>query len=176
MPAVSDAGPLIHLAQIGKLELLEKIFVKITVVLTVKYEAVDEGVRLGFADAVVVEEALQAGWMAVKKRENTTIRRSRRLSEQENVSQSDAQTLLMAKSLRQPLLTDEKNLAKLGRMYGLEVWNTWTVLLEALRKGLIGRQDIEMAISELAHKRHKLSTEQAREILKAADRILSSNP
>ncbi len=176
MPAVSDAGPLIHLAQIRKLDLLEKIFAKITVVPTVKYEIVDEGIRLGFADAVVVKEALKAGWMAVKKPGNTTIRRSRRLAEHENVSQSDAQTLLMAKSLQQPLLTDEKTLAKLGSMYGLEVWSTWTILLEALRKGLICRQDIDMAISELAHKRHKLSTQQAKEILKAADRVASSNP
>ncbi len=176
MPAVSDAGPLIHLAQIRKLELLKTIFVKITVVPSVKYETVDEGIHLGFGDAVVVGEALKAGWMTVKKPGNTTIRRSTKLAEHESISQSDAQTLLLAKSLQQPLLTDEKNLAKLGRMYGLEVWNTWTVLLEALRKGLIGRQDIDMAISELAHKRHKLSTEQTREILKAADRVISSNP
>ncbi len=176
MPAVSDAGPLIHLAQIGKLELLKGIFVKITVVPSVKYETVDEGIRLGFADAVVVEEALKAGWIKVKKPGNTAIRRSRKLAEDENVSQSDAQTLLMARSLKRRLLTDEKNLAKLGRMYGLEVWNTWTVLLEALRRGLIGRQDIDLAISELAHKRHKLTTKQAREILKAADRVVSSKP
>ncbi len=158
MPAVSDAGPLIHLAQIRKLELLEKIFVNITIVPSVKYETVDEGIRLGFADAVLVEEALRAGWMIAKKPGITTLRQSRRLADNENVSQSDAQTLLLAKSLQQPLITDEKNLTMLGRMYGLEVWNTWTVLLEALRKGLIRKHDIEMAISELANKRHKLST------------------
>ena len=174
MPAVSDAGPLIHLAQITKLEVLEKIFVKITVVPSVKYEAVDEGIRLGFADAVLVATALKAGWVVVKKPSITIIRRSRRLADNENVSQSDAQTLLLAKSFQQPLLTDEKNLAKLGKMLGLDVWNTWTVLLEALRKGLISRQDIDMAISELAYKRHKLSTEQAREILAAADLVASS--
>lgn len=174
MPAVSDAGPLIHLAQITKLEVLEKIFEKITIVPSVKYEAVDEGIRLGFADAVLIAATLKAGWVVLKKPSITTLRQSRRLADNENVSQYDAQTLLLAKSLQQPLLTDEKNLAKLGKMFGLDVWNTWTVLLEALRKGLISGHDIEMEISELADKRHKLSSEQASEILATADRVASS--
>jgi hypothetical protein len=47
-------------------------------------------------------------------------------------------------------------------MYGLKTWNTWTVLLESLRKGFIEISDIESAIKELGDKRHKLKDEQSR--------------
>jgi hypothetical protein len=47
-------------------------------------------------------------------------------------------------------------------MYGLKTWNTWTVLLESLRKGFIEISDIEFAIKELGDKRHKLKDEQSR--------------
>jgi predicted nucleic acid-binding protein len=73
--------------------------------------------------------------------------------------------------MKKPILTDENVLSILAKMYGLEVWNTWTVLLEALRTKLIKRRDIEKAISELGDKRHKVSHKDAKQILDAADRI-----
>jgi len=62
----------------------------------------------------------------------------------------------------------------LARMYGLEVWNTWTVLLEALRTKLIDKEEIHKAISELGERRHKLSPRNAKEILDAVERISAS--
>jgi len=58
-------------------------------------------------------------------------------------------------------------------MFRLKVWNTWTILLESLRRGLIQISDIESAIVELGEKRHKLKNQQATEILEAA-RIIAS--
>jgi predicted nucleic acid-binding protein len=56
-------------------------------------------------------------------------------------------------------------------MYGLKIWNTWTVLLESLSRGFIEMSDIESAIKELGEKRHKLKKEQAAQILEAAKTI-----
>jgi len=60
-------------------------------------------------------------------------------------------------------------------MYGLRVWNTWTILLKALADRLIDQTDIQQAIDELGRKRHKLKNEDAEEILKIARSIAMHN-
>jgi hypothetical protein len=59
-------------------------------------------------------------------------------------------------------------------MYGVDVWNTWTVLLEALRTKVIEKHEIHQAINELGDRRHKLSPTYAKQVLGAADRITAS--
>ena len=174
MPAVSDAGPLIHLSQIKRLNLLEKIFGKITITPSVTHEVVDEGIRLGYPDALLVKDALTKGDIIVANLNPRLVGEAARLARRERISLSDSQTLVLARSFRRPLLTDEKILSALARMYGLEFWNTWTILLEALRIRIIYKAVIHQALHELGEKRHKLSSKRAEEVLDAADRIISS--
>ncbi len=173
MPAVSDAGPLIHLAQLSKLRVLERLFKRVLIVPSVKREVVEEGIRLGYPDASVVAGAITEGYMEIYTPSPKLARESRKLAKTEKLSHSDIETLLVAESLALPLLTDEKALSVLARIHGLEIWNTWTVLLEGLRIRLLTRSDIQAAIDELGGKRHKLSSKDAKDILDAADRIAS---
>jgi predicted nucleic acid-binding protein len=174
LPAVSDAGPLIHLSQIKSLNLLEGIFGKITITPSVRHEVVDEGIRLGYRDALLVKDALTKGDIILAKLSPRLVRRATRLAKQERISLADSYTLMLAKQLGQPPLTDEKILSTLAKMCGVEVWNTWTILLEALRIRLIPKTLIHDAINELGEKRHKLSSKHVQEILDATDKILAS--
>jgi len=169
---VSDAGPLIHLAQINKLHLVKKLFNKVFVTPKVKREVFDEGVKLGHVDAQIVGKAIEEGWIIVEDIPENVASASKRLAEGENISQADAGTLLLAKEKRAEMV-DEKALSDLAKMYGLKAWNTWTILLETLRRGFIEISDIESAITELGKKRHKLKDRQATEILEAAKFIAS---
>jgi predicted nucleic acid-binding protein len=171
LPAVSDSGPLIHLAQAGHISQLKIIFGKILIIPAVKHEVVDEGIRGNYSDVKLVADALVEGYVIVHKVTSQISKRATRLAKQEKLSQSDSETLMLAHTLRRPLLTDERVLSALAKMYGLEVWNTWTVLLEALRRELIEKQEIDKAISDLGERRHKLSEKSMREILDAAERI-----
>jgi len=171
---VADAGPLIHLAQIGRLVLVQRLFGQVTITASVKREAVDEGVRLGYADAEVIGGALRDGWIIVESVPIRLAKTAEKLALGENVSVADAETLLLAKEKRAELLVDEKIVADLAKMYGLRVWGTWTLLLESLSRGLIEVADVEDAIEELGKRRHKLKRKQALEILNAARRIAST--
>jgi len=144
------------------------------IVVAVKREVVDEGIRGAYPDAKLVAEALKEGYVVVHRTSGRLTSRASKLAKQENISESDALTLLLAKTLEKPLLTDEKALSMLAKMYSLEVWNTWTVLLEALRKSLIEKSEIHKAIEELGQRRHKLSSGDAKQILDAANRIGST--
>lgn len=172
MPAVvSDAGPLIHLAQINKLYLVKKLFSQAIITSNVKREAYDEGVRLGHADAHLIGKAIEEGWIKVEEFPKRLASASKRLAEDENISLVDAETLLFAREKGAEVLVDEKALSNLARMFGLKAWNTWTVLLESLSMAYITVSDIEAAIKELGEKRHKLKKEQAEQILEAAKLI-----
>ncbi|MEM2098905.1 MAG: hypothetical protein QXU99_04055 [Candidatus Bathyarchaeia archaeon] len=172
MPTVvSDAGPLIHLAQINKLYLAQKLFNQLVITFNVKREAVDEGVSLGHADAQVVRKAIEEGWIKVDEFPKRLASASKRLAEDENISLADAETLLFAREKGAEVLVDEKALSNLARMFGLKTWNTWTVLLESLGIGYIEVSDVGSAIKDLGEKRHKLRREQAEQILEAAKRI-----
>jgi predicted nucleic acid-binding protein len=91
-----------------------------------------------------------------------------RLAAGENISIADAESLLLAVEKKAELLVDEKLLSSLAKMYGLKVWNTWTLHLEALNRKLITLGDITDAVEELGRKKFKLNPEQAKEILDAA--------
>ena len=172
MPAlVSDAGPLIHLAQINKVYLIKKIFNQVVITPKVKKEAYDEGVKLGHPDAQTVGKAIEEGWIIIEEIPKSLASASKRLAEGEKISKADAETLLFAREKGAEVLVDEKALSHHARMYGLKTWNTWTVLLESLKMGFIKVSDIEAAIKELGKKRHKLKKEQAAQILEAAKLI-----
>ena len=172
MPAVvSDAGPLIHLAQIGKLYLLRRLFSQVVITPKVKKEAVDEGIRLGHPDANIIEKAIGEGWITVEEFPKRLTSTSKKLAEEEKISTADAETLLLAREKKAEVLVDEKALSNLARMFGLKTWNTWTVLLESLRRSFLEVSDVEAAIKELGEKRHKLKKEQATQILEAAKLI-----
>jgi len=171
---VADSGPLIHLAQLGKIRLLRTIFEDVLIVPAVKREVVDEGIRQGFPDASLVTDALAEGYIAVRKITGSASSRASKLSMEEKISKPDAESLCLARTSKIPILTDERGLSKLAKMYGLEVWDTWTILLEALRLGLIEKGEIDQAIHELSLKRHKVSLSRAKGILDAAERITTS--
>ncbi|MEM3699874.1 MAG: hypothetical protein QXL57_03290 [Candidatus Bathyarchaeia archaeon] len=173
LPAVvSDAGPLIHLAQINKLYLLKKLFNQVIITPNVKREAVDEGIKLGHSDARIIGKAIEEGWIKVEEFPKRLAKASKRLALDENISLTDAETLLFARERKAQVLVDEKALSNLARMFGLKAWNTWTILLESLSRGYIEVSDIESAIKELGEKRHKLKKEQTLEILEAARKIV----
>jgi predicted nucleic acid-binding protein len=170
---VSDAGPLIHLAQINKLSLVKKLFKSIMIIPEVKREAFDEGTRLGHPDAQAIGKAIEEGWIVVEAVPQKVALVARKLAEGESISLADAKTLLLAREGRAEILVDEKVLSDLAKMHGLRIWSTWTILLESLRRGFIAMPDIVSALNELGEKRHKLREKEAAEILKVAKLIAS---
>jgi predicted nucleic acid-binding protein len=126
---VSDAGPLIHLAQINQLSLLKHLFKHVSITAKVKNETVDEGIKHGFADPEIIDKGVQDGWIIVNHYPERLPESVEGLVIGENISHIDAETLLLAKNKKADLLVDDKVVADLAKMYGIKTWNTWTILL-----------------------------------------------
>lgn len=165
---VSDAEPLIHLAQIDKLFLLKKLFGIVYLTEKIKVEVFDEGLKLGCADAQLVGKALADGWLRVEAVSEHLANSALKLAEGENISKADAETLLLAVKKKAALLVDEKLLSDLAKMYKLKVWSTWTLLLESLAQNYLMLNEVEDAVEELGKKKFRLNAKQSEEILGAA--------
>ena len=168
---VSDAGPLIHLAQIRKVHLLKELFGTVLLTEKVKIEVFDEGIRRGYSDAEIIGAALADGWLKVEPFPKRLMMPAVKMSEGENVSLPDAETLLLAVDKKANLLVDDKPLSDLAKMHGLKIWNAWTILLESLKKDYVELAEIKDAIDELGKMKFSLNAEQTKEILASADTI-----
>jgi len=61
--AISNAGPLIHLAKANALSILQTLYHSILIPEEVKTEIVDKGKEKGHSDALEIEKAIQQGWI-----------------------------------------------------------------------------------------------------------------
>lgn len=143
MTAVSNAGPLIHLAKIGRLTLLKEIFSEIVIPRTVKAEAVEKGKEKGRPDAFLIDNAT---WIkAVEDPPNTG-----QLAEKVGIHRGEASAILLAKSLNVPVLLDDSDARKFALGLGLEVVGSIGVIIKAVRLDVISKDDGLKDLEELA--------------------------
>lgn len=168
---VSDSGPLIHLAQINKLQILQKLFGTILVTPNVKVEVVDEGIRRKCPDAKVIAEAFKDGWIMVETLPAHVLKQAANLADGEGISPADAEVILLSEKKKALFLSDDAALLRIAEMYGLKIWDTWSLLLEALSSSLMTLTDLEASVNELGKKKFSLNAKQTQEILNAAQHI-----
>lgn len=96
--AVSDSGPLMWLAEAGRVGLLKTLFEEVVVPSEVYREVVLEGLRLGFSDALAVEEAVKEGWIKVEALDGEERELSLRLAEgAREIHVGEAQAMALAR-------------------------------------------------------------------------------
>jgi predicted nucleic acid-binding protein len=164
-PAVCNATPLIYLAKVGRLDLLRLVFVKVLIPEEVRHEVVDEGRRLGKADASVVEAALQGGW--IEAHQAKPIRMPIALHQGEEAVIS----LAKEKGIR-IVVMDEPSARLAARLCGLEPRGTLYVLLEALKRGELNLEELLGILGQLVEKGYRLREEVYLEVVRRA-RVLA---
>lgn len=120
---VSNSSPIIHLAKIGKLELLKEYFQTITVPEAVYRECVLEGkVR------EEVEIIKNADWIKVMQVESKKIVRLLQSLLDDGESEAIALSLEIGADL---ILLDDSDAREKARLYGLKITGTIGILLQA---------------------------------------------
>lgn len=146
---VSDSTPLIYLAKLGHLKLLQKLFVEVGVPEEVMAEVI-LGKRLGFNDAAVVENAKEDGWIKVVKLDGAQRRELLKLRRTfDDISETDAAAIVLAKSLGAPICLDDSRAVKVAEVLGVKHTGTLGVLLLAVRKKLLKREHAKELILSL---------------------------
>lgn len=114
----------------------------------VKAEVVDRGRERGFADAILVDEAVRKGWIHVvdvKMPEEFV-----RLCREAGVDEGEAQVLHLAKEKRILALIDDETPRELASSLGIKVRGTIGVLVHAVKKGMLSRSLALRKLDELS--------------------------
>jgi len=144
MTAVSNAGPLIHLARIGQLELIKSIFGDVVVPKTVWTEVVERGKEKGEPNAFLVDEA---GWIKVVE----DPARADEMARMAGIHKGEACAILLAKSMGVPVLLDDSGARRFAQGLELTVVGSVGILLRAVRLGIITVDDGLRYLGELAN-------------------------
>ncbi len=150
---VSNSTVLIYLAKIGKLGLLKKLFKKILIPAEVFKEVVIRGKEQQHFDALIVEKAVEEGWIEVK---NITANEE---LEGFGIDPGEAQAISLAKSLGVTVLLDQTHARIAARALGLKSRGTIFVLAAAMRKKLLTYEEYLDSLEGLVKAGFRMSEE-----------------
>jgi hypothetical protein len=158
---IADAGPLIGLARVNQLNLLEKLYHQITIAPRVLEELKLSSEKPG---ATIISAATDAGWLRVsqlKKKENHSILNLL-------VDAGEAESIQLAiEQNANILIIDDRKGRKIAKSRKVRIIGTGGILIAAKRKGLLDK--VAPIINELAAVGYRLSPDLCRRILELAD-------
>ncbi|KXA90954.1 hypothetical protein AKJ63_01510 [candidate division MSBL1 archaeon SCGC-AAA259D18] len=149
---VSDASPLIYLAKINRLDLLYDIFETVHIPERVRVEVVDRGKELGESDALIIENAIESGWIEVSQVEPLKV--------PIELEEGEIAALSLAKRMGiEEVLVDEVPARKAARMLDLRPRGTLYVLLKDVERGKTSLDGFLEVLDELAGEGFRLKEE-----------------
>lgn len=143
---VSNSDPLIHLAMIGRLDLLKLLFSSVVIPRTVKLEVVDRGKEEGKADAFLIEGEIENGWIVVEDPGDS----AEDIANSAGIDAGEAEAIMLARSRQCPVLIDDLAARRFAAGLVLEVTGSIGVVVRAVKVGLISRDEGLDALEKLA--------------------------
>jgi len=163
---VSNATPLIYLAKVRKLDLLEGLYEQVLIPEEVEKEVVEEGKRIGQKDAFLIEKKISDGWINVHK-VNELVEISIKLEK------GEVAALTLAKELGvKEVLIDESLARSASEIIGLIPRGTIFVLLEALKINKIDFDEFMEILDKLLKEGFRLREEVYLKAIEAAKKII----
>lgn len=158
MKIVSNASPLIFLAKIGKLDLLEDYEV---IIAGQVHEEILQGGLSGREDSYKIESLVKSNKIKV---EETSI--NKELDKQGlGAGEKAAISLSLTKKINLILL-DERKARRIAQFYKLNPRGTIGILTEALKKNKISKKEFKELIQKLIKEGYRISEEILMELLR----------
>ncbi|MGP8322359.1 MAG: hypothetical protein ACT6FE_08610 [Methanosarcinaceae archaeon] len=145
---VSNSGPLIHLARIDRLNLLKELFGTVVIPIDVKIEVVDRGKAEGAADAFLIEEEMNAGWIVIG--ETAASENVKEIAEHVGIDTGESAAILLAKRMKCPILLDDLAARRFAAGLGMEVAGSIGVLIRSVRDQKMSKGEALIALEGLA--------------------------
>ena len=145
---ISNSSPLILLAKISKLNILEKLHKKITIPYAVYNEVIINGKSENYSDAALIEKSINE-FIFVKHLNQGYKTESEKLSNIIGSGESEAIALCIQEKA-ELLLIDNFEPRKIAQSKGMKCRSTPGILLEALKKNIISSEEYESGIKDLS--------------------------
>lgn len=169
---VSNATPLIYLARLGKLYLLRDMFTQVQIPQEVKIEAVDRGKTKGYSDAYAIEQALNDGWLISTPLTAGNTKKSGALAQMTGIDIGEAQAIILTKQKTEKLvLIDQSNAREVARHIGLTPRGTIYIILTAIKRKLITKEDAKQMLGTLIEENFYISAKIYSDTLKTIEKL-----
>lgn len=140
---VSNATVLIYLAKLNRLNLLKTFFKKIVIPKAVFEEVVVQGKKGKHIDSILVERAIEEGWIKVKA---PAIKPGLK---EFGIDKGEMEAISLALHQKNFLLLDQTHARIAAKAFGLKPRGTLFVLLKALKKNLIDLDEFIDCLEQL---------------------------
>lgn len=144
---VFDATPLIYLATVDRLELVERPTEDCVVPRAVYGEVVTAGVEAGHPDARRVERAVERGVLSVSTVDDTEL--AERLRRNPNLSEADVDVLALATAEGGVAVMDDAYGRAVADTEGIETRGTVFLLVSAVRDGQLEAAEAKAVVDEM---------------------------
>lgn len=164
MRLVFNSTPLIYLAKVGLLPLLEKLPHERFTTAGVKREVVDRGKEKAAKDALIIEETIQRGILKIGKITDKGFLQM--LSKIPELHSTDAEVLTFAREIEGIAVVDDKVAREIAKIYGITHGGTVFILFLLIARGLITKAAARAALEEMIHLGWRCSAEQYSQIIR----------
>ena len=136
---VCDSGPLIYLSRVGQIQLLRKLFACVLIHPSAYRETVQEAKALRKPGVSIIEKAINDGWIQVTDTNPSEMDLVKKLAENESIEVEDAELIFLAEKHSTSLVTNDKWLIKIAASFGINAFWTTTLILSAIKKKIISK-------------------------------------
>ncbi len=144
--AVSNSGPLIHLGQINRLDLLFSLFEKILIPQSVYSEAIESGLQQGHHNARHIQKEMGKGRIEVKNVPKERLEEIRN----ENLHEGEIEVIALALDTEnQVVLLDDEEARIFASTFNLNVKGTLGIIIDNVHQGTISKKKGRELIKEL---------------------------
>ncbi len=165
---VSNATPLIYLAKADRLGLVLSLFEEILIPEAVYEEVVLKGKRLGQADALLVEKAIEEGRISVRH-----VQRTHPVSIPLHPGEVEVISLALESGI-DLLIMDDARARAAAEIAGLRPRGTLWLLLEGTKKNLLSFDDFLATLEAITHHGFYLREELYLRVIREARRLTGS--
>ena len=149
---VSNATPLIYLAKVKRLDLLQSVFGTVIIPAAVKNEVVDLGKQNKQPDALLIDKGIAKGWIQVKKHSPVSIKL--------DLDEGEKSVISLAHNLKiSDVLIDEISARTAAKLLDLKPKGTIYVLLKALEMKTIDFDEFLSVMKDLLEQGFRLKEE-----------------
>ncbi|MEW6619694.1 MAG: hypothetical protein AB1422_10240 [bacterium] len=148
MKIVSNAGPLIAFGKLGRLDILQKLYGSVFVAEEVYEETVVSGISQGVSDAYLIRDYFSRGIFKMRK---VLLDKLQCVTEIEEGEKTTLELALVIKA--DFVLIDDATAREVAIRYGLKPKGTLSVLLEAVKRNVLIRDEGILLIQQIKRRK-----------------------
>ena len=148
---ISNTSPLIHLAKVGKLDLLKRLFKTVEIPPSVYNEVIKHPKN---TETIIIKKAVDEGWLRIRR-----IILKEPLKKFSTVAQAELEVIALAIKGRKTAIIDDKTAVQIANIFDVEVNGTLFVILKAVKQKLLKKEEAIKIVNQMMDNEFYLSSD-----------------